>query len=70
MMGSLAFAINLLSSLPVLIQAGTDITKLVTDSTDKLKMFESEKRDPTEAEWKELNDRIKALRDELHAPGS
>jgi hypothetical protein len=69
-MGALAFAVQLLSSLPTLIQAGVDVTNLVKDSTDKLKGMQDEKRDPTPQEWDALNARIKALRDELHAPGS
>lgn len=69
-MGALPFAIQLLTSLPSLIQAGVDITNLVSDSTEKLKSMQAENRDPTPAEWDELNARIKSLRGELHAPGA
>lgn len=64
-----AFAIQILTALPSLIKAGIDITTLVSDSTAKLEKMQAEKRDPTPEEWADLNSRIKALRDELHAPG-
>lgn len=70
MMGGLAFAVNLLTALPALIQAGVDVTNLVNDSADKLKSMQDEKRDPSPQEWADLNAQIAALRGELHAPGS
>lgn len=68
-MGALPFVIQLLSSLPALIQAGIDVTGLIQQSSDAIKRMQAEKRDPTPEEWDALNSRIKALRDELHDDG-
>lgn len=64
----LAFAIQLISALPALVQAGRDITSLVTDGTKALEAMQREKRDPTGAEWQALNKQIADLRNELHKP--
>lgn len=72
-MGALPFAVQLLTALPGLIQAGMNVTTLIGDSTTKLKAMHDENRDPTPEEWSALNAQIKALRGELHAedgPGS
>lgn len=67
-MGSaLAFAMQLLESLPGLIQAGADVAELISNGSAKLKEFEQENRDPTDEEWEELNASIDAKRDELHS---
>ncbi len=65
-MGALAFATQLLSSLPSLIEAGVAVVDLVKNGSAKLKVFADEKRDPTDAEWAELNASIEAKRAELH----
>lgn len=67
-MPAIGFAIQLLTALPSLVKAGMDITALVQDSTAKLNQMQAEKRDPTPEEWDDLNAKIKALREELHAP--
>lgn len=69
-MGALPYVIQLLTALPSLVKAGMDITALVQEQTAKIQAMQAEKRDPTPQEWDELNARIKALRDELHAPGT
>lgn len=65
--GALAFAVELLSSLPGLISAGVQVVDLIQNGQAKLKLFDAEKRDPTPAEWDELNASIAAKRKELHA---
>lgn len=69
-LGALPYAVQLLSSLPGLIKAGMDVTALIQDSTAKLHDMQANGRDPTQAEWDELDAKIKALQAELHAPGS
>lgn len=64
---ALAFAMQLLSSLPSLIEAGVAVGDLISNGNAKLKAFDDEKRDPTDAEWDELNATIAAKRKELHA---
>jgi len=66
-MPALAYAIQLMSALPALVQAGKDISSLVTDGTKALESMQKDKRDPTVAEWNDLNNRIMALRNQLHA---
>ena len=66
-MGALAYAVQLLGVIPDLINAGASVVQLVTDGKAKLEAMQTEKRDPTPAEWDALNAQIKALRDELHA---
>jgi hypothetical protein len=69
-MGALPYALQVLSILPSLIQAGMDVTALVQNSTAALNKMQDEKRDPTPEEWHALNAQIKMLRGELHAPGA
>ncbi len=68
LVGALPYALQLLSSLPTLIKAGQDVTALITDETAKIHAMQAANRDPTAAEWAELDTKIKALQDELHAP--
>ena len=67
-MPALTYAIQLLSALPALIDAGMSIKNLVSDSTAALNKMQAEKRDPSPQEWQNLNDQITALRNQLHAP--
>jgi len=64
---AIAYALQLLNALPQLVQAGIDITAAVSSAKSKLELMQSENRNPTEAEWQELNDSISALRKELHS---
>jgi hypothetical protein len=64
---TIGYALQLLSALPGLIQAGVEITSTVTSATQKLEELDAQGRDPTPAEWLELNQRIAKLRGELHA---
>lgn len=63
----LTYAIQILSALPALIDAGISIKALVTDSNDALHRMQTEKRDPTPEEWQHLNNAIASLRAQLHA---
>jgi hypothetical protein len=65
-MGALGFATTLLGSLPSLIAGGVQVLDLIKSGNAKLSAFASEKRDPTDAEWAELNASIDAKRAELH----
>lgn len=61
-MSAIAFAIEVLSVLPTLIQAGTDVIGLVTKTNEALKAMQDADRDPTDAEWAELNELVESLR--------
>lgn len=65
-MGALAYALQLLTALPPLIEAGVNIKNMVEDASASLGKMQQEKRDPTVEEWNALNDRIGALRRQLH----
>ena len=64
---AIGYAIQLLTQLPVLIMAGQEVVGLITKGTEALKDMQATGRDPTDAEWKELNDSIAALGQRLHA---
>lgn len=66
-MNALAYALQLLTALPQLIQAGVEITGLVTKAKDALQSMSDEARAPTPDEWQALDDEIAKLRGELHA---
>lgn len=66
-MGALTFAMELLGSLPGLIAGGIEVVGLIERGNASLKTFAEEKRDPTPAEWDELNAEIAAKRKELHS---
>ena len=63
---ALAFATQLLASLPQLIAAGVEVTGLIERGKAKLQAFQDEDRDPTPGEWEELNTAIEQKRSELH----
>lgn len=64
---ALDFALKVLTELPALISSGIDIYELVQKSNEQLKRMVAEKRDPTEAEWDELNASIQSKRNKLHS---
>ena len=64
----IAYALSLLTELPGLIASGKQVIDLIQTGSTALKAMQTENRDPTAAEWDQLNARIKALRDELHTP--
>ncbi len=64
---AIGYAIQLLTQLPVLIMAGQEVLGLITKGADALKDMQLTGRDPTDAEWQELNDSIEALGQRLHA---
>lgn len=65
-MNALAYALQLLTALPQLIQAGVEVTALVNKARDNLQSMSDEARAPTPDEWQELDDEIAKLRGELH----
>lgn len=67
MMEALLYAMKLLETLPTLLAAGKDITDLVNHGNAALKTMQAEGRGPTAQETADLDAKIKALRDELHA---
>jgi hypothetical protein len=67
-MSALAYALQLLTALPQLIQAGADVMDMITEAQERLQNMQDEGRDPTPGEWDDLNARIDDLRGELHAP--
>lgn len=64
---AIAYAIQLLSQLPALIMAGQEVVDLIKKGTASLEDMQATGRDPTDAEWKELNDSTAALGKRLHA---
>jgi hypothetical protein len=65
---AISYALQLLTELPALIQAGTDVMDTLTKGREKLTQFQTEKREPRPDEWAALNAHIGALRGELHKP--
>lgn len=63
---TLMMALQLLQSLPALIAAGAEVKGLIEDQTAKLKDMADTGRDPTPAEWDELNAKIDQARATLH----
>lgn len=64
---AIGYAIQLLTQLPVLIMAGQEVVGLITKGTKALEDMQATGRDPSDEEWKELNDSIAALGQRLHA---
>lgn len=69
MMGAtaLTYAMQLMGILPQLIGAGIEIKTMIENHNTKLDLMVAESRNPTEAEWIELNTTIAKLRVELHS---
>lgn len=65
-MNALMYALQLLQALPQLIQAGVEVTGLITKARDALQSMSDEARAPTPDEWQALDDEIAKLRGELH----
>jgi hypothetical protein len=63
---AIAYALELITSLPSLISAGAEVLDLLEKGKSKLEAFAAEDRDPTDAEWNELNASIAEKRAELH----
>ena len=68
-MSQIAFALQLLNVLPGLVNAGINVATLIQDSRAALQKMQDENRDPTPEEWDALNQKIRDLRQALHAPG-
>lgn len=65
-MNALAYAVQLLGALPALLAAGKQINDLLVQGHATLERMQAEGRDPTPAEWDDLNDAIAVLRQDLH----
>jgi len=64
---ALIYAIQILSQLPALIAAGVEVASLITNGTKALEDMQATGRNPTDAEWEELNSSIEELGKRLHA---
>jgi hypothetical protein len=60
MPAAIAFAIQALSTLPSLIQAGVQVIQLIESTKAVLQTMQVEQRDPTQAEWEALEAQITA----------
>lgn len=60
-------ALNLLTALPGLIEAGVNVVSLAQQGAAKVKQLRNENRNPTPQEWDELDAMIKGLQGQLHA---
>jgi len=65
----LAYAMQVLQVLPVLITAGQNVTAFIKQANDALYKMQAEGRDPSAAEWDALNAQIDQLRAILHGNG-
>ena len=59
----LKYALQVLTAIPQLIQAGEDVYKFVSDTNHSLEAMQLEGRDPTAEEWDTLNALSQKLRD-------
>ena len=66
-MPAFIYATQLLGMLPSLLAAGKSVVDLVQHGNATLKAMADENRDPTPAEWDELNAKIHSLQSELHS---
>lgn len=64
---ALLYAIQVLTAAPALITGFQNVKDMLADAATKLQAMVDEKRDPTPAEWDELNAQIDALRQQLHS---
>jgi hypothetical protein len=67
MESALALAIQALEVLPSLFSASAEALGFISSTTAALRAMQSESRDPTDAEWAELNAQIATLRTQLDA---
>lgn len=61
-MTALTFAIEAFNALPGLIAAGIDIIGFINTTNDALQKMQDEDRDPSDAEWEQLNNTVEMLR--------
>ena len=62
---ALALAIQALEVLPTLISASAEALGFINSTTTALRTMQAQNRDPTDAEWAELNAQIATLRTQL-----
>ena len=70
MPGALAFLLQFLPQIPSYVAAGTALIDVVSHGVAKANQLHSENREPTDADWAEVNASIAAKRGRLHAPGT
>lgn len=58
----LAFAIKALEAMPAVVQMTQEAISYLNSTVSSLKLMQLEGRDPTEAEWDQLNKTIEDLR--------
>ncbi len=63
---AIVFASAILELAPAVISAGIDAYEFFTWADAKVRAFKDEKRDPTPAEWNELNAKTAEMRTLLH----
>jgi len=67
MTSALSFAMILIQYLPAAIQGISEAAQLIEWGVERVKTMVAEKRDPSPAEWDELNAKTDALRARLHS---
>ncbi len=65
-MGALAFALKVIEMVPFAVDAVSGAWDAFQWGSEKVKAMVAEDRDPTDAEWDELNAKVAALRTALH----
>lgn len=66
-MGALAFLTAFLPKVPAYVAAGAQLANVISIGLEKSKQLEAENRDPTDADWDEVNASIAAKRARLHS---
>lgn len=61
------YAIKLINAIRTAIEAGKDVAAILKHGSDALHLMQMENRDPSDAEWAELDDKIDSLRIALQA---
>ena len=64
---ALLYVLQLLNAIPSLIASGQSVMTLINHGTVALQNMVAEKRDPSPAEWADLNTLIDGLRTQLHS---
>ena len=65
-MGALGFLLKYLPTIPVYVQGGLAVADAVAIGLEKAEQLKKENREPTEADWDEVNASIAAKRKRLH----
>ncbi len=65
-MGAIGYALQILTAIPQLLDAGQSVLGLVAHAKTALETMQAENRDPSPTEWQDLNTLIDDLRKKLH----